>query len=204
MDGTLGLGAVVGARRIDARARAVAHLSAAVLAEFGPVVSGGAIGTDAVAHESALATSHGETVLVAPEGLNRIRPGEAIAEGIATGRALLVSAEVPDARWATPQALGRNRLIAAMARVVVVIEPRRTGGSVHTARAALGMGRRVFVWAGEECDGTLAALIAAGAEPLVDAEGRMRVEALGAGLTMPLDPAPNPAESGLFDPDESR
>ena len=50
----------------------------------------------------------------------------------------------PAAPWQGPAAVARNRIIAALSRVVCVIEPRKTGGSIETARQALAQGKPVF------------------------------------------------------------
>jgi DNA processing protein len=55
-----------------------------------------------------------------------------------------------------PQSLfARNRIIAGLAEVVIVIAARPDGGAVHTARTALREGRAVFAvkWDEDESGG---------------------------------------------------
>ena len=171
-------GAVVGARKVSGEGLRLAAESAALLAAEGPVVSGGAAGVDLAAHEAAVEVSEGKTILVLPQGLSSYQAPEFIQEPFHDGRVLALSAELPPLEWQTHQAVGRNPIIAALARAVVVIEPDKTGGSIRTAEAALALGRRVFVWGGPRPKKTVDNLLSMGAEPLVDDSGVLRGDVL--------------------------
>lgn len=137
-------GAVVGTRAPSPRGLACAAACAEVLANAGAVVvSGGAAGVDTAAHDAALACG-GATVAVLPLGLLEACPPAHWREALDSGRLLLVSECPPNARWQTHAAVARNRIIAALARLVCVIEPRKVGGSIQTARHGLAGGRPVF------------------------------------------------------------
>lgn len=112
------------------------------------IVSGGAYGIDAQAHRAALATSAVDerpaTLAILACGVDRYYPAgnEELQRGIAD-RGLLIS-EVPPGssptRW---RFLQRNRLIAALSAVTVVVEARWRSGALNTAHHAAGLGRAV-------------------------------------------------------------
>lgn len=138
--------AIVGTRRCTPYGRQVAYDFAAGLAKSGvTVVSGLAIGIDAVAHQAAL-DAGGKTVAVVAHGLDRVYPSShrRLAEEIvARGGALL--SEYPSG---TPplkhQFLERNRLIATLTLGTVVIEAPIHSGALSTARRARDIGRSVM------------------------------------------------------------
>lgn len=134
--------AIVGTRRSDPEAEAFARRLASDLARAGcVVVSGGASGIDAAAHRGAL-DGGGRTVAVLATGLSRPYPRahRALFGEIARAGALVTEQEdeAPAARWAF---LRRNRLIAAMARAVVVVQAPARSGALSTARWATRLDR---------------------------------------------------------------
>ncbi|WP_124055056.1 DNA-processing protein DprA [Arcanobacterium ihumii] len=108
------------------------------------VVSGGAFGIDAFAHEGALAAA-GKTIIVSAGGVDRAYPkaneqlfNDALNQGGA------VVSESPLA--ASPQRhrfLARNRIIAALGSGTLVVEASFRSGALNTARHALELGREV-------------------------------------------------------------
>jgi len=138
-------GAVVGTRTPTAHGIALAQKCAALLTEQNAVVvSGGAQGVDTAAHDKTLAC-FGRTVIVLPEGILHHTTPPAWAEALRNGAALLISEVHPFQPWRTFAAVGRNRLIAALSRMVCVIEPRKTGGSIATARHGIAQRKPVFL-----------------------------------------------------------
>lgn len=129
--------AVVGARASTPYGEHVAAELAAGLSERGfTVVSGGAYGIDGAAHRAALAVQ-GSTVAVLAGGVDRLYPpGNERLLGRLVECGALVS-EVPPGsaptRW---RFLKRNRLIAALARVTVVVEAAWRSGAISTAGEA--------------------------------------------------------------------
>lgn len=111
------------------------------------VVSGLARGIDGAAHRGALASIHegGSTVAVMATGADRIYPPRhrALARQMMTRGALLTELPLgtPSQRFQFPR---RNRLVAALARGVVVVEAAAQSGSLITARLAAELGREVF------------------------------------------------------------
>ncbi|HTR52567.1 MAG TPA: DNA-processing protein DprA [Kofleriaceae bacterium] len=152
--------AIVGARAASARGMERAHALARHLAGHGvDVVSGGALGIDGAAHRGALAGA-GTTTVVLGTGIDVLYPArhaQLFHDVVAAGGAL-VSMFPPGTeprRSTFPQ---RNRLIAALADVVVVVEADARSGSLSTARAGRELGRVVCAWPGSRgCDRLLAA-----------------------------------------------
>lgn len=137
-------GAVVGTRSPSRSGLRTAGRCAASLVRGGAVVvSGAAAGVDTAAHETALRNG-GRSVALFPQGLLTLALPDAWREAGREGRLLLLSECPPHAGWQTHAAVARNRLIAALARVVCVVEPRKMGGSIQTARHAAAQGRAVF------------------------------------------------------------
>jgi len=139
---------VVGTRRASRYGLEVATWMGRDLAAAGAVVvSGMAAGIDAAAHRGALAT--GSTVAVLGSGVDVCYPrsNAALYAEIAE-QGSLVSEYPPGttpAPWRFP---ARNRIIAGMGLGVVIVEARRDGGAMITARLALEYGREVFAVAG--------------------------------------------------------
>lgn len=136
--------AIVGTRRADDEAIDFTHDLAAELARAGcTVVSGGALGIDAAAHEGALSVG-GLTVAVLASGLRHAYPPEhaALFGRIACAGALV--SEVDDCTPHRGRFLSRNRLIAAVAQAVVVVQAPRRSGALSTAACAKRLDRPVL------------------------------------------------------------
>jgi DNA processing protein len=183
---------VVGSRRAGAYGREIAHELGRLLAASGiDVVSGMALGVDSAAHEGALAGG-GRTVAILGAGAERPYPRSRrqIYERIrASG---LVLSELPPGsptfRWMFP---ARNRLMAVLADVTVVVEAAERSGSLITAEMAVESGRQVGAvpgpvnsWRSSGCN----KLLAEGAAVVRDARDVLEL-LLGPG-------AAPPAESG--------
>jgi DNA processing protein len=162
--------AVVGSRAATRVACDRAGTLAAALAGRGyAVVSGGALGIDAAAHRGALAAG-GATFAVLGCGIDVVYPDrhgplyEAIAadQGAHGGVLTELPPGTPPKRGHFPV---RNRIVAALAEAVVVVEARRASGALITARLGRELGRRLFAVPGSA--GT-DALIASGAAAQVE------------------------------------
>lgn len=140
---------VVGSREATQYGQqATAQLVSGVARRGMTVLSGGAYGIDAAAHRAALSTGEGQppTMAVMAGGLDRFYPAgnEQLLHQVAeTG--LLISEMPPGASPTRYRFLARNRLIAALAGAVVVVEARWRSGAQNTAGHALGLGREVGV-----------------------------------------------------------
>jgi DNA processing protein len=130
--------AIVGGRRASALRRATARSLAGGLAAAGIcVVSGGAIGVDAAAHAGAL-DAGGATVVVLGCGLDVPYPRRNLElfRRVREAGGTLLTEHPPGAKPLAAHFLPRNRLIAALAGAVVVVEAADGSGSLSTARAA--------------------------------------------------------------------
>ncbi|MBI4408477.1 MAG: DNA-protecting protein DprA [Gemmatimonadetes bacterium] len=180
--------AIVGARSHTEYGAESARELAEGLARAGVVViSGMARGIDSLAHAAALA---GGTIGVLGCGIDVVYPPEhgRLYERMAT-EGLLLSEFPPGApalRHHFPQ---RNRLIAALARGVVVIEARVKSGTIITVDHALDLGREVFAVPGPIGRPTSAgtnALIRQGAALVTGVQDILE----GIGLAVPEDLPP--------------
>jgi DNA processing protein len=136
---------IVGARASSAYGTHVGTEMAATLAGRGwTVVSGGAYGIDASAHQGALAAD-GVTIAVLACGVDHAYPPghhDLLASIAAQG--VLVS-EWPPGRTPTRlRFLIRNRVIGALTRGTVVVEAGQRSGALNTARHARDLGRPVM------------------------------------------------------------
>lgn len=159
--------AIVGSRDADAYGLAVArHLGSYLGFAGAVVVSGGARGVDAAAHEGALEAG-APTWAVLAGGVDCPSPrsnAELFARIVSSGGALL-SERPPNARPERWAFVARNRLVAAIADAVVVVSAEAKSGALHTARFAAQQGRAVFAVPGDitaSCSVGCNALIAGG------------------------------------------
>jgi DNA processing protein len=143
--------AVVGSRKASSEGLQNARAFAQALSKAGLlIVSGLARGVDAAAHQAAIDLGKNHYTLAAcGTGLDQIYPREhqGLAKSISE-QGLLIS-ELP--LGVGPKAFHfprRNRLIAALALGVVVIEAADKSGSLITARIAADLGREVFALPG--------------------------------------------------------
>ena len=179
--------AIVGARAASRAGMARAHQLARHLAGRGVhVISGGAIGIDAAAHRGALGGG-GTTTVVLGSGVDVVYPrrhAALFAEVVASGGALV--SMLPRGTQPRPGTFpARNRLIAALADAVIVVEADLKSGSLSTAGAARRIGRLVAAWPGSRGCASLLATHAAIVECEADAD------ALLAGAPrFPMPPAP--------------
>lgn len=139
------MAAVVGSRKSSSYGRWAAESIARALSGSGiTVVSGMAKGIDAAAHRGAM-DGNGGTVAVLGCGIDRCYPAEHrnLKKEIA-GRGLVISEYPPgmDAkRWTFPK---RNRIISALAEIVIVAEAGLNSGALITAEMAAEAGNTVM------------------------------------------------------------
>jgi DNA processing protein len=143
--------AIVGTRTPTAKGLQLAREFSrqAVTAGF-CVVSGLARGIDTAAHQAALAAG-GRTIAVLGNGLLKLYPPEnkSLANRIAR-QGTLLSELWPETPVSPKALLARDRLQAALARAVVVVQSHLSCGSLTTARYAISCRRPLFAVPWEE------------------------------------------------------
>ena len=115
------------------------------------IISGLAQGCDYAAHQGAL-DAGGRTLAVLPSGFDHIYPKshKRLAQNIVEAGGGLVSEYAPQAVALKWRCIQRDRIQAALAQQVLLIQSSREGGSMHTVRAALQMGKPLYVLDGSE------------------------------------------------------
>jgi len=146
--------AIVGARNATGYGTAVAELLASAVARAGGrVISGGAVGIDAAAHTAALGLPGGTTVVlgcghdVAYPAPHARRGG--LFERILEDGGTLVSELLPEVVAHPGVIRARNRIVAGLAEVTVVVEGGSRSGALLTAGAAAERGREVLAVPGD-------------------------------------------------------
>ena len=132
-----GLG-IVGSRNVDQEGEAFTRQVAELCAHNRmPVVSGGARGVDQISMTAALEAG-GVTIGILAENLLRKSLERSARHGISDGRLLLLSPYHPNARFTVGTAMGRNKLIYAMADYgLVVSAEHKKGGTWAGAQEEL-------------------------------------------------------------------
>jgi DNA processing protein len=136
--------AIVGARRSSPYGLEVARSLGRDLGRAGvPVISGMALGIDSAAHEGAASTG-APAVAVLPGGADRPYPAAKRAlyrRIMAAGAAVSeLPAGTAPRRW---MYLARNRIIAALASMTIVVEAGERSGALLTAAVARRLGRHL-------------------------------------------------------------
>lgn len=185
--------AVVGTRRATGYGLRFAHHLGSELASAGVcVVSGLALGIDAAAHAGAVDQAGAPPAAVVGGGLDAPGPVRNAALARRVARTGVVLSEVPPGvaaqSWRFPV---RNRILAGLADVVVVVESGAGGGSMITVREAQRRDRPVLAVPGPvdspASDGTNQ-LVSEGATVCRDADDVLC--ALGLEGAVPRSPAP--------------
>jgi DNA processing protein len=200
---------IVGTRNCTRYGRDVAYELGRDLAANGVrIVSGLALGIDGAAHGGALAARAAPPIGVVGSGLDVVYPArhrrlwaEVAGAGVLLSEAPLGARPEP---WRFPV---RNRIIAALAEVVVVVESFHTGGSRHTVDAAAVRARPVLAVPGpvrSPASELPNALLADGCHPARDATDVLVALGLCAGRGAGGEgrdprPPPEPGEVALLD-----
>lgn len=131
--------AIVGSRRATSYGRLQAGRIAADLASRGvTVVSGGARGIDSEAHRAAL-RSRGRTIAVLAAGLHHPYPPEhaSLFDAIVEGGGAVITEQSADVLPRAELFPRRNRIVAGISLVVLVVEAAQRSGALLTARIAV-------------------------------------------------------------------
>ena len=115
-----------------------------------PIVSGMAIGTDTVAHKTAIEYG-GKTIAVLGSGFNNIFPKENIElfDKIIETNGLVVTEYEMDVEPTKENFPERNRIVTALSEGILVIEAAFRSGTSITANNAKAQGKKVFALPGK-------------------------------------------------------
>lgn len=185
--------AIVGSRRASSYGIEVATELGRTLAAAGlVVVSGMAFGVDSAAHRGALEAG-GKTVAVLAAGPDRPYPRSRATlyrQIAATGAVISeLPPDSPTFRWMFP---ARNRIIAALAGLTIVVEAAERSGSLITADMAVDLGRSVGAVPGPVTSARSAGtnrLLAQGATVIRDAQDALDA-LLGPGVLSAVSSGP--------------
>jgi len=139
--------AIVGTRRPTPYGKEVTHRLAYDLAKRGvAIISGLALGVDAIAHQAAL-DAGGTTIAVLGNGLDHIYPSrnQQLGKQIVKKGGALLSEYPPSMPALAHHFLARNRLVSGLADAVIVTEAAARSGTLSTVNHALEQGKDVFV-----------------------------------------------------------
>ena len=148
--------AIVGTRRASPTGCSLARAFARSAAQRGlAVISGLALGIDTAAHTGCL-EAHGTTIAVLAHGLDKVYPASNanLAARILTGGGCFISQYPPQTPSYPNHFVARNKVIAALADAVLVIEAPHDSGALSTAAYAKEFKRPVCVVPGP-CDAPL-------------------------------------------------
>lgn len=138
--------AIVGTRKPTAYGQEVGYRLAYDLAKQGIViVSGLALGMDAIAHRAAL-DAGGTTIAILAGGLDAIHPSSNrnLAIEILARNGALISEYAPGDPPFKQNFIERNRIVTGISDGLLVVEAAAKSGTMHTANFALEQGRAVM------------------------------------------------------------
>lgn len=171
--------AVVGTRKVSVSGTRLTQLVSGFVAKRGyTVVSGLALGVDALAHEAALEAS-GLTVAVLAHGLDTVSPASnrKLAERILLSGGVLMSEHPPGFPARPAEFVRRNRLQSGLSLGSIVVESGVEGGSMHQARFTKAQGRRLMTVLASS-DETRGDLNECGARELISSLGAIPLKTL--------------------------
>lgn len=197
--------AIVGSRNVDSPGEAFTRKVAerCALNQL-PVVSGGARGVDQISMSAALEAG-GVTIGILADNLLRKSVERSARYAISEERLLLISPYHPGARFTVGTAMGRNKLIYAMADYgLVVSAEHKKGGTWAGAEEELKRGgaRPVFVRIDEQAPAGNKKLLPLGALPWPDADSEEDFEQQLIDSAKRSPRVQNPPNLSLFDDHE--
>lgn len=142
---------VIGPRQPSSYAQAVTRQLVAAVAPYVTVVSGMAYGIDTLALQVAAAAG-GRWVAVSPSGVETLVPAGSVRlvkQLLRAGTGAVVSEYQFTTRLGPAHFLHRNRLLAALATVLLVVEAAPRSGTMSTVKFALNRGTTVAVVPGD-------------------------------------------------------
>jgi len=174
------------------------------------IVSGLALGIDAIAHKAALKHQL-STVAVVAHGLDNIYPPEhnVLAKDIIKQKGGLLTEFMSNTKPDRHNFPSRNRIVAGMCDATIVVETDIKGGSIITAELANGYDRDVFAFPGKTTDSKSAgcnfliknnkAILLTGAADLVETMGWQELTTKPKKIQQELFIQLSPAEKMIVD-----
>jgi len=143
------------------------------------IISGLALGIDSKAHLGAI-EAKGKTYAILGSGVSNIQPRTNLflSDKIIEGGGAVISEYPPDTpaeRWTFPE---RNRIIAGLSQLIIVVEAPERSGALITAKFALDANRDVGVVPGEISSLVSKGsneLLKHGAHPILDSRGALEI-----------------------------
>ena len=135
---------IVGSRRASAYTKNITYTLSKALASRGVcVVSGGAMGVDAIAHQGAGVDN---TIAVMPTGLDIRYPkvNQKLIQDIEQN-GLTISQFKPSFRATSWSFVLRNEIVVALGEILIVTQADLNSGSLRSVEYAIKMGRSIFV-----------------------------------------------------------
>lgn len=186
--------AIVGSRKISPYGKQVTEQLAGELANAGVVViSGLALGVDAIAHQAAV-DAGGQCIAVLPTSVEDIAPrsNTNLAKTILAKGGAIISEYPADLPPQKVNFIARNRIVSGLSDGVLITEAALKSGTLHTANFALNQGKTVMAVPGNitsmGSQGTNS-LIKAGALPITDASdvlSALHIDTPGTQKQLPL------------------
>lgn len=160
---------IVGTRKPSQYTKLLTHEISSKLSISGiTIVSGAAMGVDAVAHNAA---GEENTIAIAGTGLDIRYPAvnKKLIERIEKSGLMLslFKADTPSQRYNFPI---RNELVVALGEILIVTQADENSGTIRSVEYALGMGKKIYVLPHRlnESKGTLKLLEKGLAQPIYD------------------------------------
>jgi len=133
--------AIVGTRRPSNYTKEITTKLSLNLSKKFVIVSGGAMGVDAIAHKNAKST-----IMVSPAGLDIIYPkiNKTLIEEI--GKNHLIVTEYRDGYTPKPYSfLQRNRIVVGISDFLIITEADENSGSMRSFEIAKKMGKKIYI-----------------------------------------------------------
>ena len=133
--------AIVGTRRPSQYSKYITTLLSSKLSKKFVIVSGGAMGIDAIAHQNAEST-----IMVSPAGLDVIYPkiNQTLIENIAQNH-LIISEYENGYKPKKYSFLQRNKIVVGISEFLIIIEADENSGSMRSFEIAKKLGKKVYI-----------------------------------------------------------
>jgi len=194
---------IVGSRRVSIYGRECTYNIAFECAGQGiGIVSGLALGVDAIAHRACL-DAGGVAIAVLACGLDKLYPATnaRLGQEILNNGGLIISEYAEGTEPFPGNFIARNRLVSGLSRATLITEAAKNSGTLHTSRFAMEQGKTVMAVPGNITSPTSAAtnhLLRTGAEPITGPGDVLAFFGLTDHIRRQTVKADNPDEAALI------